>query len=101
MYVLSKNRMQIINLEPVTEMYLREDEPSIKGEFVTGKGSQIGKYVSDTYAKKALELLILAIGRRGEAFSMPTDEEIRGLLGNQEAKNRNIGGKKQKGHGGS
>ena len=51
--------------------------------------------------KKALELLILAIGRRGEAFSMPTDEEIRELLGNQEPKNHNIGGKKQKGHGGS
>ena len=101
MYVLSKNRMQIINLEHVTAMYLGADVTSIKVDFVTGRGSQIGKYVSDTYAKKALELLILAIGRRGEAFSMPTDEEIRELLGNQESKNHNIGGKKQKGHGGS
>lgn len=32
---------------------------------------------------------------------MPTDKEIRELLGNQEPKNHNIGGKKQKGHGGS
>ena len=32
---------------------------------------------------------------------MPTDEEIRELIGNQESKNHNIGGKKQKGHGGS
>lgn len=101
MYVLSKNRMQIINLAHVTAMYLGADETSIKVDFVTGRGSQIGKYVSDTYAKKALELLILAIGRRGEAFSMPTDEEIRELLGNQKPKNHNIGGKKQKGHGGS
>lgn len=61
MYVLSKNRMQIINLEQVTAMYLGADETSIKVDFVTGRGSQIGKYVSDTYAKKALELLILAV----------------------------------------
>ena len=52
MYVLSKNRMQIINLEQVTAMYLGADETSIKVDFVTGKGSQIGKYVSDTYAKR-------------------------------------------------
>ena len=30
MYVLSKNRMQIINLEHVTAMYLGADETSIK-----------------------------------------------------------------------
>ncbi len=71
MYVLSKNRMQIINLAHVTAMYLGADETSIKVDFVTGRGSQIGKYVSDTYAKKALELLIL---KRSENCS-----EIRSL----------------------
>lgn len=101
MYVLNKNKTQIINLEQVTAMYLGTDETSIKVDFAMGKGCQIGKYISSAFAKKALEMLTLSIKRREEVFLIPEDEEIRVLIENQEAKNRNIGGKKQKGHGGS
>lgn len=100
MYILNKSRTQIVNLDHVTAMYVGADETSIKVDFVTGKGCQIGKYASEKHAQKALEMLTLNIGRK-EAFRMPADEEIRGLLEGEEGKRCNIGGKKQKGHGGS
>lgn len=100
MYILNKNRTQIVNLDHVTAMYVGADETSIKVDFVTGKGCQVGKYASEKHAQKALEMLTLNIGRK-EAFRMPGDEEIRGLLEGEEGRRCNIGGKKQKGHGGS
>lgn len=102
MYIINKNKTQIVNLEQVTAVYIGADECSIKADFSTGKGCQIAKYDSQTAAVAALEMLGKAIGKT-EAFFFPDDAYIHGQIQGQrtEQKQHYATGKKTKGHGGS
>lgn len=101
MYIVNKNKTQIVNLNQVTVIFIGADECSIKADFPTGKGCQIAKYESREAAIVAMEMLGKAIGRT-DAFFFPSDEYLQTKILEQESRQtHHITGKKTKGHGGS
>ena len=99
MFIVSKDRKAIINLEQVTTMYIGSDSCSIKCDY-KNNGCQLGRYNSDKEAKKAMEIIAESIGKTDVCF-MPDDNTIKAKMNLEEQKYHHITGKKTKGHGGS
>lgn len=76
MHILSKDKMQLINLDRVTLMFVDGHEGKILVEFENGDDWQLDGYESRNYAQKALEMLAENIGKK-DMFQMPTNEEVR------------------------
>lgn len=100
MYIVSKDKKAIINLEQISTMYIGSDGCSIKADYISGNGCQVGRYSSDREAKKAMELVANAIGKSEVCF-MPDDDAVKAKMNSEEQKYRHITGKKTKGRGGS
>ncbi len=100
MFIVSKDRKAIINLEQVATMYIGSDGCSIKADYRGGNGCQLGRYNSDKEARKAVEVVADSIGQAEVCF-MPDDNVIKAKLNLEEQKYHHITGKKTKGHGGS
>ena len=100
MYIVNKNKTQLLNLGQVTALYIGADDVSIKAEFATGNGCQVARYNSHEEAVTAMEMLGRAIGR-GEVFFFPDSMELQAKIQEGKQKPHHISGKKTKGHGGS
>lgn len=100
MYIVSKDKKAIINLEQISTMYIGSDGCSIKADYISGNGCQLGRYNSDREAKKAMELVANIIGK-SEVYFMPDNDTVREKINSEEQKYHHIAGKKTKGHGGS
>lgn len=99
MYIVSKDKRSIINLEQVTAIYIGSDGCSIKCDY-KNNGCQLGRYNSDKEAKKAIEIIAERIGK-ADICTMPDDNAVKAKM-NLEGRNyHHITGKKTKGHGGS
>lgn len=99
MFIVSKDKKSIINLEQVTAMYIGSDGCSIKCDY-KNNGCQLGRYNSDKEAKKAIEIISESIGKV-DVCVMPDDSAIKAKMNLEEQKYHHITGKKTKGHGGS
>lgn len=100
MFIVSKDKKAIINLEQVASMYIGSDGCSIKADYRSGSGCQLGRYNTDKEARKAMEMVAECIGKTEVCF-MPNDNSIQAKLNIEEQKHHYINGKKTKGHGGS
>ena len=100
MFVVSKDRISIINMEQITNLYIGADGCTIKADYANGKGCQIGRYNGEKEAKAAVEIVVRSM-QRNEVSFMPNDEEVRTAIQTQETKWHHATGKKMKGHGGS
>lgn len=100
MYIVNKDKTQIVNLEQVTCLYIGGDECTIKAEFSTGKGCQIARYDSHEVAAAVIEEIGKAAGNT-ETFFLPDNETARAKAKLNAQKWHHVTGKKTKGHGGS
>lgn len=100
MYIVSKDKKAIINLDQVSNMYIGSDGCSIKADYRNGNGCQMGRYNSEREARKAMEIVANTIGKSEVCF-MPDDDAVKAKMNSEEQKYRHIAGKKTKGHGGS
>ena len=99
MYIVNKDKSQIINMDQVTALFIGSDECSIKVNFVTGQGCQVARYSSHNAAAAVIEQIGKSMNR-SETFFLLDDNEVRALL-EKEEKWHHVAGKKTKGHGGS
>lgn len=99
MYIVNKDKSQIINMNQVTALFIGSDECSIKVNFVTGQGCQVARYSSRNAAAAAIEQIGKSMNCPG-TFFLPDDNEVKALLEKDE-KWHHVAGKKTKGHGGS
>ena len=100
MYIVNKEKTQIINMNQMKALYTGSDGKSIKVDFGSGGGCQIAKYNTCEEAVEAIGLLSGAIGKT-EVFFFPDDERVRERLKISEQRYHHVTGKKTKGHGGS
>jgi len=99
-FIVSKDKKAIINLEQVATMYIGSDSCSVKADYRSGNGCQLGRYNSDQEARKAVEIVADSIGTM-EVCYMPDDDSVKARMNLEEQKYHHITGKKTKGHGGS
>lgn len=101
MYILRKDGVAIHNLEKAETICISNSGLCIK--FSNGASSSLGKYESVEDCKVALEIIMDAINLgRSNAIRCPSDEQINARRTQTEpVRNRNMQGKKTKGHGGS
>lgn len=102
MFILSNDKRAISNTDHMDTIFIGSDEISIKADFTNGHGSMLGRYQSQKECKAVLEMIAKAIGKT-DLFEMPSSEDVRTRLMQQDEKKRqhHIAGKKTKGHGGS
>lgn len=100
MFIVSKDRKAIINLEQVATMYIGSDGCSVKADYRSGNGCQLGRYNSEKEARKAMSIVADNIGKT-EVCLMPDDNTIKARLNLDGQPYHHITGKKTKGHGGS
>lgn len=100
MYIVNKDKKAIINLEQVTCVYLGADGCTIKVDYQSGNGCQLGRYNSESAAQAAIEIISNSIGKAEVCF-MPEDTAINAKISLGEQKYHHATGKKTKGHGGS
>lgn len=74
MYVINKNKTQIINLEHTTQIYMGS-MASIKADFTRGSTCTIEKYKTVEATKEAMKRLSEAIGKT-EMFVFPQEWEL-------------------------
>ena len=51
MFIVSKDKKALINLEQVTSIYIGSDGCSVKADYRGGNGCQLGRYNSDKEAR--------------------------------------------------
>lgn len=100
MYVASMDKKAVINFEQITSVYIGADGCTIKADFGNGKGCQIGRYSSERGAQVALDMIMMSVGKCEMCFA-PGDAAVKARISLEEQRQHPIGGKKQKGHGGS
>lgn len=101
MFLVSKDKKAIINMQQVSCIYIGADACTIKADFENGRGCQIGRYASEKEALIAMEIITETM-RRGEICAAPDDEAVRGRIrSSPESPWHHATGKKTKGHGGS
>lgn len=100
MFIVSKDKKAIINIGQVAAMYIGSDGCSIKADYRSGNGCQLGKYNSDQEARKVVEIIADSIGKT-EVCYMPDDDSVKARMNLEEQRYHHIAGKKTKGHGGS
>lgn len=71
MTIVGQNKGVIANYDNVQEIYIGADRQSIKVDFVSGRGCEVGKYPSTEYCVKALGSLTAAIKANEEVFEFP------------------------------
>lgn len=102
MFIVSKDRKAIINLEQVSTMYIGSDGCSIKADYRSGNGCQLGRYDSARETRIVMEMVADRIGTgKMEICFMPDDSAVKAKLNADGQKYHHITGKKTKGHGGS
>ena len=99
MYIVNKDKSQIINMEKITVMFIGNDECSIKVNFTDGQGCQVARYSSHAAAVAVMEQIGKSMSHT-EVFFLPDDNGALALLGKDE-RWHHATGKKTKGHGGS
>ena len=102
MIVITRNKLNILNFDHVTEMFLSPDKMSIRVNFSNGGRYELERYNELGQAQRAMEMLCEAIGTV-EKFILPTEEQIKAYVvkTTNRATPKHITGKKNKGHGGS
>lgn len=100
MFIVSKDRKAITNLEHVATMYIGSDGCSVKADYKGGNGCQLGRYNSAKEAEKAMEIVADSIGKTDICF-MPEDNAVKAKANLDEQRWHHATGKKTKGHGGS
>ena len=102
MFILSKDKQSIINLNMVTSLYISSDGYAIKAAFDGTNGCQINRYNSREATIATMQAIGEAIGKT-ECYIMPSDEEAQAKIYADAAKikERHKNGAKTKGHGGS
>lgn len=100
MIIVSKDGRGIINIQNVTTLYIGRDDCSIKADYVSGGGCQIGRYNSREEAIAALGIIVDDM-QRSEIVHVPDDASVRARLDRNDQRNHHVTGKKTKGHGGS
>ena len=98
MFIVNKDRTQVINMNQVTVLFIGSDECSVKVNFAAGQGCQVARYNSHNAAAAAIELLGKSMANCDEVFFFPDDERVRTHAAE---KWHHATGKKTKGHGGS
>lgn len=101
MIIISKDKTSLANMDHVLSIYVASDY-CIKAN-MNGNPSMIklGIYRCEKEAESAFRILTNSISSGKSVIFMPQDEEIKTMLGSEEKKMQRIGGKKQRGHGGS
>ncbi|MCD8209052.1 MAG: hypothetical protein LUD72_14030 [Bacteroidales bacterium] len=79
MIIINKNRDNIINMDNVTNIYLKNDRRGIQVSFTNGQGCLIGEYENMEQAKTAMELLWFRLDHHS-VVALPTDAEVRAQL---------------------
>lgn len=100
MFIMSKDKETIVNLEKVANIYMGADGYTIKANFANGEGCQITRYNSEEAAVFAMEMIANSIGKSEVCF-LPNENDIKAKLNLTERKYHHATGKKTKGHGGS
>ena len=100
MFIVRKDGKSIINFDQIETLYIGGDGCSIKVDYKSGKGCQLGTYSSITEAKEVMELIAGSIGKT-EVYHMPSDDAIKARMNLKEKRYHHATGKKTKGHGGS
>ena len=101
MFMVSKDKKAIINMQQVSNIYIGADVCTIKVDYENGRGCQIGRYTSEKEALVAMEIITEKMNK-GEICEVPDDDAVRErILSNTERPWHHISGKKTKGHGGS
>ena len=100
MFIVSKDRNSIVNVEQITAVFVGADNCTIKADYQNGKGCQLGRYNSEAAARTALGIVADAIEKTEVCF-MPDDNSINAKINLEEQRQHHISGKKKKGHGGS
>lgn len=102
MFLISTDKKSIVNMDAVSVIYIGSNETSIKVDYKSGNGSQIGKYNSAQECKIALSILSKKMkDERIVILEMPTAEMIKAELAKAETPWHHATGKKTKNHGGS
>ena len=99
MYLVNKDKNQIINMDHVASLFIGGDECSIKVGYADGGGCQAARYAMPGMATAVIEQLGKAIGHT-DVFFFPDDDNAQELLRRDE-KWHHATGKKTKSHGGS
>lgn len=101
MYLVSKDRNRLINLDNVTCIFASADGKSIKAQFSNGTGCQVDEY-DGSVADEVIDMMCRTMSAgKVPVFFMPDDERVRAATANNEQRWRHATGKKTKGHGGS
>ena len=100
MIIVNKDGTSIVNFNQIENIFI--GDMSIKANFKSGKGMQLGCYSNREEAKIVIEILAEKIKTGADLIKMPQDKEIEAKVNsNTYAKPRHISGKKTKGYGGS
>lgn len=101
MIIVSKDRDSIVNMDQVTNLFVGNDEYTVKAAFANGGGSQIGRYNAPV-ATEVIKMIGQA-AERSTVYFMPDDEAVAARINQyrQEWERHHATGKKTKGHGGS
>lgn len=101
MYIVSKDRMTVINAEQISAIYVSSGT-NIRTETAGGRTWNIGRYDSGENAQAALDMLVERIRSvKEETVFVPRDRDIQAMRALEEQKYHHMAGKKMKGHGGS
>ncbi len=100
MYVISKDKNSIVNMDHVTSIYIGADGCTVKADFANGKGCQLGRYNSAQECRIAVEMVAENLEKMKNSC-LPSDSVVSAKLRLVGQKQYHISGKKTKGHGGS
>ena len=101
MYIVSKGKDAFINMNSVTEIYMKESD-SIRADLSNGNNIPIAKYGSEQEGIVAIKMLADYANIRSDGvFYMPSDNEVKTYKMYPKEQWHHAEGKKTKGHGGS
>jgi hypothetical protein len=104
MYIVSKNREEMYNLDRATNIYISSDGCSVKICVDGTRGGQLGKYNSSEETQEAMAILVeeMKNARNNNIIHMATEDVIRTKIRTRnKQENHRVNGKKKKGYGGS
>lgn len=102
MFIVSKDRTTIVNVDQITAMYISTDGYSIRVEVQNGKPWNIGRYDSQEETREAIQMITNKLRLSKDTIAlMPDADQIKAVLALKDQRCHHITGKKTKGHGGS
>jgi len=98
MIIFSSDYLQAVNLDSITAIYVTRNG-GVKVNFKDGTGCQLGSYLSEDDAKRALKMIKEPIRLGHPTYTMPTLEQLKDI--DKAPIVIPVNGRKQKRHGGS